>query len=509
MRVGVLIGLAGFTIFLLKNLVDGQYAADTRRPVLWAHVAVVALAALAALMFRSKRSWRLRELRALELALIAVTTLFFSLYQISEFRKAEWSSVAAQGHAAEVLSLTGDSTVLRWFGLLVLYGFFVPNTWGRCARVLGAVALCPLAVTASVGWWEGTLDQSKEVLLEMGIWVGLAWAMSVYGSHKIAQLRQEVFEARKRGQYYLKQRLGSGGMGEVYLAEHRLLKRPCAIKLIRHELVADPTILLRFEREVHSMALLAHTNTVRIYDYGVADDGTFYYAMEYLAGLTLQELVQRHGPLPPGRAVHLLRQACGALREAHAMGLIHRDIKPGNLMTSLLGGIPDVLKLLDFGLVRTTPRDPDQERLSLHGSIIGTPAYLSPEQVSGQRDLDARSDIYSLGAVGYYLLSGHSPFKGKTPHHVMVAHLEQPVPPLTVAGREIPPDLVAVIGQCMEKDRAQRFSDVMSLERALADCECAKEWTEELAARWWQDQPGELVARPEEWDKGDIPIAPR
>jgi serine/threonine-protein kinase len=240
------------------------------------------------------------------------------------------------------------------------------------------------------------------------------------------------------------------------------------------------------------MALLAHSNTVRVYDYGVTEDGTFYYTMEYLAGLTLQELVLRHGPLPPGRAVHLLRQACGALREAHATGLIHRDIKPGNLMTSLLGGTPDVLKLLDFGLVRKAPRDLEQERLSLHGSIVGTPAYLSPEQASGQWDLDARSDIYSLGAVGYYLLSGHPPFKGKTPHHVMVAHLEHPVPPLSVPGREIPPDLEGVISRCMEKNPAQRFPSARSLEEALADCDCANEWTEAMAARWWQDQPREL-----------------
>jgi serine/threonine-protein kinase len=280
-------------------------------------------------------------------------------------------------------------------------------------------------------------------------------------------------------------------MGEVWLAEHHLLKQPCAIKLIRTELVGDPTTLSRFRREVQATAMLAHPNTVRIYDYGIAEDGTFYYTMEYLPGLTLQELVEKDGPVPPERVVSLLRRACSALGEAHALGLVHRDIKPGNLIVSQLGGVPDVLKLLDFGLVRSAPGDRDQERLSLQGYVIGTPAYLSPEQASGQRDLDARSDIYSLGSVGYFLLSGHPPFEGKTLHHVMVAHREQPVPPLCAAGGTIPADVEAVIRRCLEKDPSHRSPDVVSLEHALAECTCAEEWTQSKAARWWQDRAGQ------------------
>jgi serine/threonine-protein kinase len=325
--------------------------------------------------------------------------------------------------------------------------------------------------------------------------------MAAYGSHKIAQLRQEAFEARKLGQYRLKRRLGSGGMGDVWLAEHHLLKQPCAIKLIRHDLVDDPTTLSRFQREVQATAMLAHPNTVRIYDYGIAEDGTFYYTMEHLPGPTLHELVEKHGPLPPERAVYLLRRACSALGEAHALGLVHRDLKPGNFIVSQLGGVPDVLKLLDFGLVRNTPGNPDHERLSFHGYVIGTPAYLSPEQAAGQRDLDARSDLYSLGAVGYFLLSAHAPFQGRTPHHVMVAHLEQPVPPLCAPGGTIPADVEAVIRRCLAKDPSDRYPDVLSLEGALAACTCAAEWTESRAARWWQDQAGP--------DRSSAPEAPR
>jgi hypothetical protein len=489
MRAGILIILVGFGAFLVKNLGDRHYADVTRRPVLFAHVAIVLAAALVAPFPWGRWPLSLRGFRAVELFLMLLITVFFGLFQADELRLDRWASRAGVGSELAVIGLTGDGCALRWFAFLVFYGFFVPNTWGRCARVLSVVAICPLAVTMAVGLRENTLGLFHDVLTEMSVWVGLGWAMAVYGSHKIAELRREAFEARKLGRYRLTRRLGSGGMGEVWLAEHRLLKQPCAIKLIRDELAGDPATLVRFQREVQATAMLAHPNTVRIYDYGIADDGTFYYTMEYLPGVTLQELVDGSGPLPPERAVYFLRRVCSALGEAHAMGLIHRDLKPGNLIACRLGGVPDVLKLLDFGLVRSTPGGQDQERLSLQGYIMGTPAYLSPEQAAGRRDLDARSDIYSLGAVGFFLLTGRPPFEGKTYHHVLVAHLEQVPPPLRVPGKEIPSDLEAVILRCLEKDRANRFADVGSLERALADCQCAGRWSESEAARWWREHP--------------------
>ena len=505
MRAGYPILLVSFGGFLVKNLLwDSHYSDPARRPVLWAHVAIVLAAALAVPLPWMRRSLSLRGFRAVELVLMVLVTIFFAVFQIDELNRDAWASLAAPGHEAEVLDLTSDSCLLRWFSVLVFYGFFIPNTWGRCARVLGVFAVCPLAVTVGIGLWQGTLTQFYDVLQEMGIWSALGWAMAVCGSHKIAQLRLEAFEARKLGQYHLKHRLGAGGMGEVWLAEHRLLKQPCALKVIQSELVGDPTTLSRFQREVQAMALLVHPNTVRIYDYGIAHDGTFYYTMEYLPGLTLQELVEQDGPVPPERALNFLRQACSALGEAHAMGLVHRDIKPGNLIASQLGGIPDVLKLLDFGLVRSTSRGQDHEKLSLGGYIIGTPAYLSPEQASCPDALDARSDIYSLGAVGYFLLSGRPPFEGRTSHHVMVAHLEQSIPPFNVPGRNVPLDLEAVIRRCLEKEPADRFPDVMSLEQALADCECAGAWTRETAARWWRERPAPDVSYGSNGEPGRI-----
>ena len=217
-------------------------------------------------------------------------------------------------------------------------------------------------------------------------------------------------------------------MGEVYLAEHQLLKRPCAVKLIRPDRVTDPTALARFEREVRLTATLSHPNTVEIYDYGRTEDGTYYYVMEYLPGLSLAELVDRHGPLPPGRAVYLLRQVCQALREAHAAGLIHRDIKPSNIFAARRGGMDDVAKLLDFGLVLPAAWTV-APHLSEEGQILGTPLFMSPEQAMGGRPLDERSDIYSLGAVAYYLLTGRPPFDADGGLRVMIAHVHDPVVP--------------------------------------------------------------------------------
>jgi serine/threonine-protein kinase len=224
---------------------------------------------------------------------------------------------------------------------------------------------------------------------------------------------------------------------------------------------------------------------VQIYDYGHAADGTFYYAMEYLPGLNLHELVKRIGPLLPGRAVHLLRQVCAALREAHAVGLIHRDIKPSNIIVCERGGIPDVAKLLDFGLVQTIDPDGQKEKLTQEGTVAGTPAYMSPEHASGRDPVDARSDIYSLGAVAYFLLTGRPPFQRNNAIGVIVAHLHEPVRRLTDVRPGLPADLEAVVLQCLEKDPARRFVDAQSLERALASCAAASEWTEGDARRWW------------------------
>jgi serine/threonine-protein kinase len=274
-------------------------------------------------------------------------------------------------------------------------------------------------------------------------------------------------------------------MGEVYLAEHQFLKRPCALKVIRPGKAVDPRTLERFMREVQLTATLSHPNTVEIYDYGRAEDGTYYYVMEYLPGLSLAELVERHGPLPPARAVYLLRQVCGALGEAHAAGLIHRDIKPSNIFAARRGGMDDVAKLLDFGLVRPAAAA-RASHLSEEGQILGTPPFMSPEQATGGRELDERGDIYALGAVAYHLLTGRPPFDEAGGIAALIAHARDPVLPPSRVRAGIPEDLERVVLRCLAKDPADRYPDAEGLERALGECACAGEWDQRRAAQWWR-----------------------
>jgi serine/threonine-protein kinase len=274
-------------------------------------------------------------------------------------------------------------------------------------------------------------------------------------------------------------------MGAVYLAEHQLLKRPCALKLILPGVESDPKNQARFEREVRLTAALAHPNTVEIYDYGRTEDGIYYYVMEYLPGSNLTELVERYGPLPPGRVVYLLRQVCGSLSEAHAAGLIHRDIKPSNIFASRRGGVDDVAKLLDFGLALPVA-NLDAPQLSGEGRVLGTPLFMSPEQAKGDGELDGRSDIYSLGAVAYYLLTGHPPFNANG-IRLLVAHARDPVVPPSLVRDDIPDDLERVVLRCLAKDAADRFPDSEGLERALGECACVRDWDQGRAARWWRD----------------------
>src|SRR5262249_35388378 len=271
----------------------------------------------------------------------------------------------------------------------------------------------------------------------------VAAAAAVSGTHLITPARREVFEAKHLGQYRLVKPLGAGGMGEVYLAEHLMLKRPCAIKLIHPNQAGDPQVLARFEREVRMTAKLSHWNTVEIYDYGRTDDGTFFYVMEYLPGLSLEDLLQRHGPLPAERVVHFLRQTCQGLREAHANGLIHRDIKPANVFAAQRGGLYDVVKLLDFGIVKPVA-ETTSARLTQEGAISGTPLFMSPEQARGRGDLDARSDIYSLGAVAYALITGRPPFDSTNGMEVMMAHVRDEVVRPSEHQADVPADLEGV-----------------------------------------------------------------
>src|SRR5262245_13023589 len=382
---------------------------------------------------------------------------------------------------------------LQWFFILTIYGTFIPNTWRRCAAVVAVLAASPVVLFIVQGLWLRPLDPNifRISLLQIGFFVIFAAVIAVVSCSRIEILRRQAGDARKLGQYVLKEKLGEGGMGEVHLAQHVLLRRPCALKLIRPERAGDPKNLRRFEREVQATAALTHPNTVQVYDYGHTEDGTFYYVMEYLPGLTLEALVKQSGPLPPARAIHFLRQVCGALEEAHARGLIHRDIKPGNVMICERGGIHDVAKLLDFGLVLPPAGDADDDKLTQDGTVAGTPAYLSPEQAGGEGTVDARSDIYSVGALAYLLLTGFPPFAGRTGMKMIAAHLYEVPEPLSRRRPDVPADLEAVILRCLAKEPNARFPDAESLDAALSSCRAAGQWTARDAA---QESRAQVVA---------------
>ncbi len=487
----LLAGLITFFVFaayLVWRLVTHQAAlSGTPEVDLALHTLVVAVTGGLSLVLLVRPGLCLDTLRWFELAMFGSAGLFFAWLQITLFQNPELRELARDGNRM-VVNMMAASNGMRWFTLMVIYGTFIPNTWRRCASVVGVLVAVPLVLLPAICW--GCLKIGPylpDILFMTCVQLALGAAIAVFGSYKISTLQQEAFEARALGQYRLKKKLGAGGMGEVYLAEHVLLRRPCAIKLIRPDQAGDPTTLSRFEREVQTMATLTHWNTVEIFDYGHADDGTFYYVMEYLPGLSLQELVDDHGPLDAARVVHFLRQMCAALHEAHSIGMIHRDIKPSNVIACTRGGVHDVVKLLDFGLVQPFGL-PAQEgqKLTIQGTILGSPPYMSPEQAVGNGELDARSDIYSVGAVAYFLLTGQPPFPRDTSMQILMAHVYEQVTPPHELRRDVPADLEEVVLKCLKKNPAQRYPDVESLDQALAACQCAAAWTKPCAAEWWK-----------------------
>ena len=301
-------------------------------------------------------------------------------------------------------------------------------------------------------------------------------------------LRAEVREARRLGQYVLERKIGAGGMGEVYRARHGMMRRPSAVKLLRADQGGEAS-LARFEREVQLTARLTHPNTITIFDYGRTHDGVFYYAMELLEGATLQRIVDLDGAQPQARVVRILSMVCGALAEAHAIGLMHRDIKPANIMLCSQGGEQDVVKLLDFGLVKEFHVGGDV-KLTGDSVVIGTPQYMAPECILHPDAVDARTDIYALGAVAYYLLAGADVFDGKSVVEVCSQHLYQQPDPLAARGIAISPELDALVLACLEKDPNARPQTAAELRRRIDACQITP-WDREAVRGWWREHPAE------------------
>ena len=376
----------------------------------------------------------------------------------------------------------GRMLELVTFGL-VFRAIAVPSS-ARRTFALGLLASAfPVATTH---FWYATQPQTAMPAAVMTIGTALwclgAVAISTLASRVIFGLRREVHEARQLGQYTLHEKIGEGGMGEVYRASHAMLRRPTAVKLLLPDRAGHEQ-LERFEREVQITSRLTHPNTVSIFDYGRTPDGVFYYAMEYLEGLDLEHLVRVGGPQTPARVAHILRQVAGSLAEAHAIGLIHRDVKPANvILVPERGGAVDVAKVLDFGLAKELDR---RATLTQDDWMIGTPHYLAPETISGGRGVDGRTDLYALGCVGYYLLTGRTVFEGQNVIEVASHHLNaRPLPPAERLGQEVPEPLSDLILACLEKDRERRPVSALAFIATLDACRVPA-WTEAEARVWW------------------------
>lgn len=468
--------------FIVISFVGFAAAVPVPLPGLRACLLGIAVASLG--LLRSRLPLSLGQMRLVELVLFGTVT--------AGMLAVEGSFIARGGRTGDFIAVTAGKRNLMGSlaALILIYGLFVPNRWPRAGAVLSVIAVAPFVLMAALrrfapGVGEGFAADKVVPTVPAPL---LAAGIAVYGTHVIERIRREAFQARRFGQYVLGERIGGGGMGEVYRAEHRLLKRPCAIKLIRPGSAADERAIARFEREVRATARLSHWHTVEVYDYGRTEDGAFYYVMELLRGLSLEDLVRRHGPLPAGRVVRLLRQVCGALAEAHAAGLVHRDIKPANVFAAERGGVHDMAKLLDFGLARQ-PGDATRP-----GSVSGTPLYMAPEQAADFSRADARSDLYALGAVAYFLLTGKPPFQRDTLAELFQAHAtETPEAPSRVC--DVPADVEAVVFRCLAKRPEERYPDAAALEGALAGCRCADVWTDRDAAEWWRGtKPGDAPA---------------
>ncbi len=475
LRLATLVMAVGFAVFLMLHMALFMPKSLVGTLFLLFHVITTVTLAVVAMLLCRRCEVSLRQLWGYELIAFGLPTAFFLTLQ--------YLSVQQGALAGRLVFPVG-----AWLVMIYTYALFIPNTIRRASIIIALITLAPICLLLSQMAFQPAVGEAVSgvhVIASILLLI-LAAVGSVFGVDTIGSLRREAFEAKKLGQYRLKKLIGAGGMGEVYLAEHNLLKRPCVIKLIQAEKAGDPRTLARFQREVRSTAKLSHWNTIEIFDYGHTQEGTFYYVMEYLPGMSLAELVEQFGPLPAERAIHFLAQTCDALTEAHAMGLIHRDIKPSNIFAAQRGGAYDVAKLLDFGLVKPLADDEYSIQLTAEGAITGSPLFMSPEQAIGDSKPDARSDMYSLGAVGYFLLTGRSPFEGDRPIKIMIAHAHHDVVPPSQHVATIPRDLEEVILRCLEKAPSRRYQTADELAEALRRCEASGQWTFADAARWWK-----------------------
>ncbi len=383
--------------------------------------------------------------------------------------------------------------------ILTTRALLVPSDARRTFVISVTAALLAFAIAVGAHL-EGVAPAHDDglTLFDLGsnlaMWLAVVVAVSTVSSWVLFGLRQQVRAARQLGQYTLVEKVGHGGMGEVYRAQHAMLRRPTAVKLLPPD-KAGAAAVARFEREVQLTASLSHPNTITIFDYGHTPDGVFYYAMEYLEGGDLETVVDVGGPMPPERVAHVLAQIAGGLAEAHEIGLIHRDIKPANVFLVGKGALGDLAKLLDFGLVREL-ESAETSGLTRTDTIMGTPLYMPPEAITNPATVDARSDLYALGAVAYFLLTGEHVFEGNTVVEICSHHLHTaPQPPSERLGARLPESLEEIVMRCLEKAPEHRPASAGELRDLILACEDVGEWTEAQARAWWAEHGAAVEER--------------
>src|SRR4051794_12269380 len=468
-----------FYLFLLASMVlvgGAPFLAMVKGPVAMGHLAASSTMALLWVLATRQRVSR-RSLGALDAIGFVVAPGFLSLMTIND-----------EGQILQVLLALTVTVMLR--------AILVPSRPGR-TMLLTALAFLPTVIvcitrhhpTALLPGFSASY-QKQYMTLNTVLWSVLGITLATITSRVTYGLRRQVAEANELGQYVLEEKIGGGGMGEVWRARHRLLIRPAAIKLIRPQMSGAAELLLRrFEREARATAALKSPHTVQLYDFGATEDGRLYYVMELLEGVDLDTLVRQYGPLPPERVVHILRQVCSSLQDAHQNGLVHRDIKPANVVVSRAGTTFDFAKVLDFGLVKLdTAGRPDDNAVNLtqDGSTSGTPAFMAPEVVLGATETDHRVDLYALGCVAYWLLTGKLVFEGGSAVEVMFHHAHTPARrPSTRSDLPIPAQLEDLVMACLEKDPGRRPATAETVSSRLDAISLEKPWTVERAERWW------------------------
>ncbi len=474
--------IVGFVGWLLMDVGLGR-----QRPYLEVYVAVNLTAiAMGFTVFAIARFSRMRPALLLDIGLVFLVLGSFCL-SMTEFWGIwpQWSDDTPQ-------SLMGIPWECCW---IIMFPLLAPNTPGKTLiAALAAASTGPFVFLLSKAVGATSPDASVPFvmgyfLLSTYLCAGISFVMSLF----LNKLARQLKKARAVGSYRLMERLGEGGMGEVWVAEHRLLARPAAIKLIRPEMLgcderSRKTAIKRFEREAQATAALRSYHTIDLYDFGVTEDGAFYYVMELLRGLNLDSLVKRFGPVPTGRAVHFLRQACHSLGEAHSFGMVHRDIKPANLHICRTGPSfdYDFVKVLDFGLVKSRDGAEGATELTAEGVATGTPAFMAPEMALGKTELDGRVDIYCLGCVGYWLVTGQKVFERDSSLATVVAHVqEQPIPPSRRTELEIPASFDKIILACLEKEPDNRPASAAELEILFDASDGDWHWSSSEASEWW------------------------